>query len=200
IKNIKFLYDKNSNKLKNYLDTRSWFFFLKKIINIYTSLLSINKISILFKNTQFKFNFKKLYNTIMYKRKIRSNSIKFNDLYYLLFFLLLSLILKESRLFLTKLKVILEKYDIFKHKKILYIIRSLFKFLIVFNNFKTNVLGFNFLIKGKIGLAGSVKRKKFYIKFLPRSVSTKNIKISYNKDVIRTESGVLGIFFIIVYK
>jgi hypothetical protein len=60
-------------------------------------------------------------------------------------------------------------------------------------------LGFYFLIKGKVGVTGNAKKRRFSFSNQKYSLTTKKNKISFYKTAISTHTGALGVKFIIIF-
>jgi hypothetical protein len=69
---------------------------------------------------------------------------------------------------------------------------------IFYSRFKC--LGLFIRVKGKIGVGGNSKKRKFVYKLGSFSFTKKNQKLAYSKDSIRTYSGVLGMEIYLTYK
>ena len=61
------------------------------------------------------------------------------------------------------------------------------------------VRGFFLDVRGKVGVTGDAKKRNFYLNFGKRSKTTKNSKYDYQNGVVRTETGQLGITFIMYF-
>jgi hypothetical protein len=107
---------------------------------------------------------------------------------------------KDVIFFKNALKYILENTHLRKHKRFLYNLKILLNFILDNYNETFNVLGLFIKIKGKIGVGGNSKKKKYNFKKGSFSFTKKDQKLSYNKDVIRTDSGVLGFEIYLTYK
>lgn len=108
-----------------------------------------------------------------------------NVLYY-------TTLLKDGGFFLNFVKFFLEKKELKLH-------RRFFKFLSKFiKNFLVRFYkilkfeGIRFLVKGKIGVKGNAKKRRFKIFLKKNSLSQKSFKINHNYDLVRTKTGVLG--------
>lgn len=166
-------------------------FFLKKKF-----FLLIHKLNPLIKKIDFNsklkfllFKFKK-----KFKKKVNWKASKI--LYKIIF---LSLKLKDSSFFLKWLKYKLEKIYFTKHKSFIYFLKIFFKHF--FNHFKliVNIKGVFFYIGGKISVSGDSKKRHLFFNFGKHSSSTKDLKINYARNQVRTETGVLGINFSIFF-
>ena len=113
--------------------------------------------------------------------------------------LLVGLFTKDVVLLKNFIKYILENIHFKKHKSFLYnlkiVIYLIFKLLLKF----LNILGIYIKIKGKIGVGGNLKKRKFSLKLGKFSFTKKNQKLNYLKDSIRTYSGVLGFEIYLTY-
>jgi ribosomal protein S3 len=75
------------------------------------------------------------------------------------------------------------------------LLRKTFKSLL--NYF--NCVGFYVSICGKVGVSGNAKKRKFFIKQGSFSSSTKKTKVIYSKKLINTDTGVLGVTFLLSF-
>ena len=110
-----------------------------------------------------------------------------------------SFLLKDSSIFVNFFKNILEKLNIKLHKKLLLGLRKLIKdfFKPIFNYL--GVVGVFFNIKGKIGVSGSAKKRRYYFYFGGHSITTKSIKMDLKFAPIWTFTGALGFNFLIFF-
>lgn len=112
--------------------------------------------------------------TIKYfKRNLKTSKQIIGIIYY-------TLLLKDSRMFVNFFKKILEKINIKLHKKLFLglkkLLKDVFKPIFVF----LGVLGVFFNIKGKIGVSGSAKKRRYFFYFGKHSITTRNIKMDLN--------------------
>jgi len=77
-------------------------------------------------------------------------------------------------------------------------IRVILKYINIYFNF-FNVLGLLLQIKGKIGLGGNSKKKRFKLLSGKLKLNNKYLKLSYDSTNCRTDSGSLGIKYLITY-
>jgi hypothetical protein len=114
--------------------------------------------------------------------------------------LLVFLYNKDVTLFKNALKSILENLHFKTHRKFLYNLKIILKSLapIFYSRFKCT--GLLIHVKGKIGVGGNSKKRKFLYKLGSFSFTKKNQKLSYSKDSIRTYSGVLGLEIYLTYR
>ena len=169
--------------------------YLKSFIkdkNIYLSLQK-NHINILEKRVLYKTLLKKT----KYLKFLKEINFKIKTFLNLI---LISLFSKDVVLFKNGIKNILEKLHFKKHRKFLYSLKILLKTLSKVFFYKFKCLGLYVKVKGKIGLGGSSKKKKFIFKLGSFSFTKKSQKLNYVKDSIRTYSGVLGFEMYLTYK
>ena len=93
----------------------------------------------------------------------------------------------------------LNNINIKNHKKFFVILNDFvsdnFNFLSVLFQIK----GFYFCVKGKIGLSGNAKKKKFFFKKGLLKISSKSLKIDSQRFNIKTSCGSLGLNVILSY-
>lgn len=106
-----------------------------------------------------------------------------------------SFLLKDASIFVNFFKNILEKLNIKLHKKLFLSLKKLIKDLFkpVFNFL--GLFGVFFDIKGKIGVSGSAKKKRYFFYFGKHTITTRSIKINLKHIPIWTFTGVLGFTF-----
>jgi hypothetical protein len=162
--------------------------FIKKLKKI-NFLFFLNKFLIGFLENFFKlkivFNLKKGSNKLLIKQiSFRKFSLKYfkknlktskqiiGVLYY-------SFLLKDSSIFVNFFKKILEKINLKLHKKMFLGLKKLIKDLFkpMFRYF--GLLGVFFNIKGKIGVSGSAKKRRYYFNFGKHSITTRLLKVDY---------------------
>ena len=110
-----------------------------------------------------------------------------------------SLLLKDASIFTSFLKTTLEPLNIKLHKKVLYgikkLIRDLFKPVFTL----LNVKGLYFSIKGKLGVSGNAKKRRYFFFFGTHSVTTRSLKMDCKFATVSTYTGVLGMNFIVFF-
>jgi hypothetical protein len=114
--------------------------------------------------------------------------------------ILVSLYNKDITLLKNAIKYILEKLHFKKHKRFLYNLKVILKSIVYVFFYKFKCLGLYIKIKGKIGVGGNSKKRKYIFKLGSFSFTKKSQKLSYVKDSIRTYSGVLGFESYLTYK
>jgi hypothetical protein len=105
-----------------------------------------------------------------FKKNLKVSKQILGVLYY-------SFLLKDSSIFVTFFRLILEKSNIKLHKKLFLglrkLIKDFFKPLFCF----LGVLGVFFNIKGKIGVSGSAKKRRYYFYFGRHSITSRFVKM-----------------------
>lgn len=86
-----------------------------------------------------------------------------------------------------------------KHFKVLHLLSSVISKYFDFFKHHYNVKGVQYIVKGKINMKGSVRKRKVTYQVGKVSYSDLNIKNSSNFGVARTDTGVLGIFFLVAF-
>lgn len=177
-------------------------FFIKFFVFKFIKLFINNNLYLSFqKNNLIIFEKAMIYNFLIKKTKylkfLKEIDFKIKSFLNLL---LIGLYSKDVVLLKNGIKNILERLHFKKHRKFLHNLKLLLKSLSSIFFFKFKCLGLYIKIKGKIGLGGSSKKKKFVFKLGSFSFTKKSQKINYVKDCIRTYSGVLGFELYLTYK
>jgi len=135
-------------------------------------------------------------------KKFKRYATFFGGLSKLLEFVLVSfitLITKDLTFFRVWLVKKFESVFYRKHKKLLYLIKLFFvNYLFVYLNF-FKCKGFFFKIRGKIGVGGNSKKKKYSIRLGRHSLTEKRLKFTNQSGGIRTLVGTLGFNLVLFY-
>lgn len=86
----------------------------------------------------------------------------------------------------------MEKLYYKTHKKFFMLLKNVLFFTLKYLKIFLNVCGIKLLLKGKIALSGNSKKKKYLISMGNYSFTKKNTYVNYNKNTIKTISGMLG--------
>lgn len=132
------------------------------------------------------------FSTKYFKKNLKVSKQVLGVLYY-------SLLLKDSFIFVNFFKIIVERLNIKLHKKLFLGLRKLIKDLFKPLFSYLGVLGVFFNIKGKIGVSGSAKKRRYYFYFGKHSITTKSIKMDLKFSPIWTFTGSLGFSFLIFF-
>ena len=106
---------------------------------------------------------------------------------------------KDSLIISNWLKYIFEKIYYKNHKKVLFFFKNIIYYLFRYFKFFFNIKGIFFKIKGKIALSKNSKKKKFVIKLGSYSLVKKDNFVNFNKNLIKTITGVLGYVIFIFF-
>jgi len=202
-----FLFLKNNqyntskfNTLSNYYKN-NLFFIKYYIVKFIYGYLNNKKLLFSLKKNQLGFNDNLVgYSLILNKAKRLLFLKELNiNLKSFIEFLLVSLYSKDVILFKNFIKYILENIHFKKHKRFLYNLKVLLNLILNIYSYDLQLLGLYIKIKGKIGVGGNLKKRKYSFKNGSFSFTKKNQKLSYNRDIIRTYSGVLGFEIYLAY-
>ena len=190
-----------SNFYTNFYQNNLYFikFFVFKYLSLFLTdknlylTLSKDNISIIEKSSLYKILIKKT-KRLGFLKEIAFKTRSFINL------ILICLYNKDIVLLKNTIKGILEKLHFKKHRKLLYNLRVLLKSIIYIFFYKFKCLGLYIKVKGKIGVGGNLKKRKFIFKLGSFSFTKKSQKLVYVKDSIRTYSGVLGFESYLTYK
>lgn len=120
----------------------------------------------------------------------RYKIIHSNEIVEILF---ISLWLKNTNMFMRWVRKFFEKNDLKKHKKLFLLMnRLLGSFIWSFNIF-LKLKGIRFVMRGKFGKAGSVRKSRRYIKRGKCTSTSKNVAMTSQTKVIRTLTGVFSL-------
>jgi len=127
-----------------------------------------------------------------FKRNLKVSKRLIGILYY-------SLLLKDASIFTNFFGSLLEKLNVKLHKKIFLglkkLIKDVFKPIFAF----IGVVGLFFNIKGKIGVSGSAKKRRYFFSYGRHSLTSRAIKIDSKLTSVWTFTGVLGFSFLIFF-
>lgn len=108
-------------------------------------------------------------------------------------------LLKDASIFSNFFRKVLEKLNLKKHKKVFLglrkIIKDFFRPLFAY----LGVLGVFFNIKGKIGVSGNAKKRRYFFYFGKHGISKKTNKIDLKFTPVWTNTGTLGFTFFIFF-
>ena len=111
----------------------------------------------------------------------------------------LTFLLKDSFFFLNWLNKTMGRIYFKSHKRFLNFLKFIFTKIFTKILWYFNCSGFYFLVKGKIGVTGNAKKRKFSFFSKHFSLTTKKNKLSFYKNSITTHTGALGVKFFIVF-
>ena len=178
-------------KLKNNL-----YFFLNTFVLNFLEIFLKNKIIFNLKKGSNKLTLKQMsfrkFSTKYFKKNLKVSKQIIGVIYY-------SFHLKDTTIFVNFFKNTIEKLNIKLHKKLFLGLRKIIKdfFKPIFNYL--GVFGVFFNIKGKIGVSGSAKKRRYYFYFGKHSITANSIKMDLKFCPIWTFTGSLGFNFLIFF-
>lgn len=185
---FKFNYNLNYIIFNNKLILNFIEFFSKKKVSITVSNNYFNKL-----NNPFLLSLLNEYN--YFKPVFFKNSSVLNFIEVIWY----SFLLKDLNIISDWISKFMEGLNFKNHKR----------FVMFFQNFinknsgvfinTLGIKGFFFDIRGKVGVTGSSKKRHFFVKFGRLNKSSKNQKIDFNQNLVRSYSGVMGVTYIICY-
>lgn len=131
--------------------------------------------------------------------KLYKKNTKNLMLYNTLMIIFLSLFFKDIVLLKNFLTVKFKYITFKKHKKLLTTYRYIIKHISTYLIEKKIISGFKLTISGKIGMAGSSKKKKWLFKNGELKLSSKTTKLKYEVFNVWTKAGTLGIKLYLAY-
>lgn len=185
-----------NNKLRKVKNKYSMFFFLNRFIISFLEFFF--KSSVLFnirKGTN-KLALKKIslrkFSLKYFKRHLKIRKQIIGIIYY-------SLLLKDSSIFVNFFRKILERLNIKLHKKTLLGLRKLIKDLFRPVFYFLGVGGVFFNIKGKLGVSGNAKKRRYFFFFGRHSITSRSLKVDLKFTPVWTFTGALGFTFLIFF-
>ena len=171
---------KNSTIVSNFnlfnnLNKFHFFFFFNRFLLNFIEILFKEKVIFNLKKGTNKLILKQMsfrkFTTKYFKRHLKITKQLIGILYY-------SFLLKDSNMFINYFKIILERTNLKKHKKLFSGLRKLIKDLFkpIFDYL--GVYGIFFNVKGKIGTSGNAKKKRYFFYFGKHSITNKTLKVS----------------------
>lgn len=106
---------------------------------------------------------------------------------------------KNAPLLTAWLTRFMERIDARMHRKFLRFLSVFFRRVHESASPHITHTGIKFIIKGKIGVSGSAKKRTQHIAYGTRSLSRKNHRISFCQGLVRTPTGVLGLKCFLFY-
>lgn len=190
-----------NNYYKHFYQNNLYFirFFIIKYLSLFLQdknfylNLQKNNVEVIEKNFFYKILLKKTKN-LGFLKEIKFKVKSFINV------ILISLYNKDITLLKNVIKYILENLHFKKHKRFLYNLKVILKSIAYVFFYRFQCLGLYIKIKGKVGVGGNSKKRKYIFKLGSFSFTKKSQKLSYVKDSIRTYSGVLGFESYLTYK
>ena len=186
----------NTNRLFKYKNSNVGFFFISRFIISFLEFFFKSSIVFNLKKGTNKLILKQIsfrkFSTKYFKKNLKTTKQILGVLYY-------SLLLKDSTIFLNFFKKIFEQLNIKLHKKLLLGLRKLIKDFFKPIFFFIGVSGVFFNVKGKIGVSGSAKKRRYFFYFGRHSITNRELKMDLKFIPIWTFTGTLGVTFLIFF-
>ena len=131
-------------------------------------------------------------NTYLLVKKIYKRSVRHFNLYNFIYVLVSSLVLNDIILFKNFVLKKMSGVRFKKHKRLLSMFRYAFRLATSFFFYRGSIKGFFFIVSGKIGIGGSVKRKVWKYTTGSVNLSCKKSKVKYQLFQVWTRTGCLG--------
>jgi hypothetical protein len=152
----------------------NFFLFLNKFLLNFLEFFLKSKILFNLKKGSNKLILKQLSSRKFYIKYFKKNLKVTKQIIGILYY---SLLLKDSTIFVNFFKKILEKLSIKSHKKVFLGLKKLLKDVFVPLFSLLGVYGLFFNVKGKIGVSGNAKKRRYYFYYGKHSITTRKIKI-----------------------
>ena len=189
------LFFKNSKFLKT-RKKLNLFFFLNKFFINFLEMYFKSKIIINIKKGTNKLLLKQIsfrkFTIKYFKKHLRVGKQIIGILYY-------TFLLKDATIFVNFFKRIIERLNLKLHKKVFLGLRKLIKDLFkpLFNFLGLSGVFFN--IKGKIGVSGSSKKRRYFFHFGKHSITNRTLKVDIKSLPLWTPTGTLGFSFLVFF-
>lgn len=174
----------------------NFFFFLNKFLLIFLEFFLKSKIIFNLKKGSNKLILKQVSYRKFFLKYFKKNLKVTKQILGIIYY---SLILKDSSIFVNFFKKILEKLNVKLHKKIFWglkkLIKDFFKPMFGF----LGVLGLFFNVKGKIGVSGNAKKRRYFFYYGKHSITNRTIKVDLKYTPVWTFTGSLGLTFLIFF-
>jgi hypothetical protein len=186
----------NTNKLFRFKHNNLGFFFISRFIISFLEFFFKSSIIFNLKKGTNRLILKQIsfrkFSTKYFKKNLKTTKQILGVLYY-------SLLLKDATIFLNFFKKIFEQLNIKLHKKLLLgfrkLIKDFFKPIFLF----LGVSGVFFNVKGKIGVSGSAKKRRYFFYFGRHSITNRELKMDLKFIPVWTFTGTLGLTFLIFF-
>lgn len=174
----------------------NFFFFLNRFLLLFLEFFLKSKIFFNLKKGSNKLILKQISSRKFYLKYFKKNLKITKQILGILYY---SLILKDSSIFVNFFKKLLERLGVKSHKKAFLGLKKLLKdfFKPMFGFF--GVLGLFFNIKGKIGVSGNAKKRRYYFYYGKHSITNRTVRVDIKHTPVWTFTGSLGFTFLIFF-
>lgn len=172
------------------------FFFLNKFILFFLENFFKKNILVNLKKGSNKIFIKQISQQYFYSKFFKKNLKISKQILGILYY---TILLKDSNIFINFFRRKLEDISIKLHKKLLLGLKKLIHF--VFEpHFKIfGLLGIFLNIRGKLGVSGNAKKRKYCFYFGKHSITKRTLKFSHKQTPIWTYTGVLNLSFYLFF-
>lgn len=189
----------NSNsKFKNFKKKQFplFFFFFNKFLTNFLEFFFNKHILINVKKGSNKFLLRQVSSRKFFYKFFKKNLGVSKRLLGIIYY---GLLLKDSTIISNFIKQVVEKLNIKLHKKFFSSLKKL-----IYDLYKPifsylGLLGLLVSIKGKLGVSGSAKKRRYFFHFGQHSITNKTIRFDANHTQIWTFTGTLGFTFLLFF-
>ena len=183
-------------KSNKYVDNTFQFFFINKFLLNFLEFFFKSKVLFNLKKGSNKISLKQIsfrkFSQKYFRKKLKTSKQIVGVMYY-------SFLLKDSSMFANFFKKILENINIKLHKKLLMGLRKLIDDIYKPVFYLLGILGIYLNIKGKFGVSGNAKKKRYYFYAGKHSITSRITKMDLKFLPVWTFTGSLGFTFFIFF-
>lgn len=204
LKHFNFKFNKNTKTLKTKLKTflnfkfkikRFFFFYNLFFITFLENFLKLNILLNIKKNAN-KIPIKQISKNLFFNKFFKKNLKITRQIISIIYY---SILLKDTLLFINFFKKKIEKLSIKLHKKVLLGLKKLIKYIFVPLFKYLGLLGIFLNIRGKLGVSGNAKKRRYFFYFGKHSLTKRTLKFNSSFVYIWTFTGVLGLNFLLFF-
>ena len=182
--------------IKNLKKNTKGFFFLNKFLQYFLENFFKKKIILNIKKGSNRLILKQISNFYFFNKFFKKNLKISKQIIGILYY---SILLKDSTIFSNFFKKKFEKINIKLHKKLLLGLKKLIKNIFKPKFFYFGLKGIFINIKGKIGVSGNAKKRRYFLYFGKHSITKRTLKFSHKQTNIWTYTGNLGFGFYLFF-
>jgi hypothetical protein len=162
--------------LSRFFKKNFFFFYLNKFIQYFLESFFKKKILINIKKGSSGLVIKQINSFYFYNKLFKKNLKISKQIVGILYY---SILLKDSIIFSNFFKKKIEKINIKLHKKLLLGLKKLIKFFFLKKFIDFGLKGIFLNIKGKLGVSGNAKKRRYFFYFGRHSITKKTLKFSH---------------------
>ena len=186
----------NPNFLTFTKPVQKGFFFINRFILVFMEHFFKKKILLNLKKGSSRLLLRQISTALFLNRFFRKNLNVSKQIVGVLYY---SMLLKDSSIFTNFFKKIFEKINIKLHKKLLLGLKKIIKDLFLPVFYSVGLLGVFLNIKGKLGVSGNAKKRRYYFYYGQHSITKKTLKVSHTQTYVWTYTGSLGFGFYLFF-